>query len=93
MEIYVKDKDGKLQETTLFDLMDEAFKKAGFEMENGSWRDENHNWIGVTQENKKPEQITTNITFKNDGNTITGIHVYSAPIKRVVDEDNSRQLI
>lgn len=93
MEIYIKDKDGKLQETTLFDLMDKALRKAGFTMENGSWSNENHNWIGVIQESKKPEQVTTNITFENDGNTITGLSVYAAPIKRVVDDDNSRQVI
>ena len=93
MEIYIKDTDGKLQETTLFDLMDKALRKAGFTMENGSWSDENHNWIGVIQESKKPEQVTTNITFENDGNTITGLNVYVAPIKRVVDDDNSRQVV
>jgi hypothetical protein len=93
MEIYIKDTDGKLQETTLFSLMDKALRNAGFTMENGSWSDENHNWIGVIQESKKPEQVTTNITFENDGNTITGLNVYAAPIKRVVDEDNSRQVV
>lgn len=93
MEIYRKDKDGKLQETTLFDLLNDAFNKAGFTMGNGSWSNENHNWIGVIQESKKPEQVTTNITFENDGNTITGLNVYAAPIKRVVDEDNSRQVV
>lgn len=93
MEIYIKDKDGKLQETTLFNLLNKAFKKAGFKLENGSWNDENHNWIGVVQESKKPAQVTTNITFENNGNTITGLKVYVAPIKRVVDEDNSEQVV
>lgn len=93
MEIYIKDKDGKLQETTLFYLLNKAFEKAGFNMENGSWSDENHNWLGVVQESKKPAQVTTNITFTNDGNTITGLNVYVAPIKRVVDEDSSKQVV
>lgn len=93
MEIFVKDEDGKWKETDLFKLLNTAFTKAGFVMENGSWDDENHNWIGIVQENKKSKQIVTNITFKNDGNTITGLNVYVIPIKRVVDNDNSKQII
>lgn len=93
MEIYLKDEDGRLQEITLLYLLDKAFNKAGFKMENGSWSDENHNWIGIVQENKKPEQIITNIIFENDGNTIIDLNVYIAPIKIIVDNDNSRQLV
>jgi hypothetical protein len=93
MEIYLKDNDGKLQETTLFDLLDTAFDMTGFKMENGSWSNENCNWIGVVQESEKQEQVTTNITFENNGNTITGLNVYTAPIKRVVDDDNSKQVV
>lgn len=93
MEIYIKDIDGKLQEITLFDLMDKALRNAGFTMKNGSWCNENHNWIGVIQESEKSEQVTTNITFENDGNTITGLNIYASPIKRVVDDDNSRQIV
>ena len=93
MEIYYKDKDGKLQETTVYDLLDISFRKANFKMENGEWSDENHKWIGLVQESEDSCQITTNITFSNDGNTVKGLRIYSAPIKRVVDEDNSRQII
>lgn len=93
MEIYYKNKDGKLQETNIFELLNNAFVKAGFNMDNGSWKEDNHNWLGVIQESKKPEQVTTNITFENDMNTITELKVYTAPIKRVVDDDNSKQII
>ena len=93
MEIYFKDKDGKLQEVTLADLLNAAFIDAGFEMDYASWKHDDLIFVGVVQENEKPEQIVTNICFNADGNTITGLHVYSSPILRVVDEDNSKQLI
>jgi len=92
MEIYFKDKEGKLQETTLFNLLKQTFHKAGFKLENGSFSDEDHAWLGIVQENKK-QQITTNITFKNNQNTITGLHIYVTPIKTILDTDNQTKLI
>lgn len=93
MELYFKNSEGQLQETTLCQVLSNAFKKAGLKIENGCFSDENHMWLGIIQENKKPAQVTTNITFNNDGNTITGLNVYETPIKRIIDEDNSRQII
>jgi hypothetical protein len=93
MELYFKDSEGKLQEVKLISILKTAFTCAGFKMENGSFEGENHHWIGIVQESKKPSQVVTNITFKDDGNTITGLKVYESPIKRIVDEDNSKQVI
>jgi len=92
MEIYIKDIDGKLQETTLFDLMDKAFRDAGFVMVNGSLDSGNHKWIGIVQENKKPEQVTTNIAFNND-DAIIGLNVYVSPIRTFVDDGHMMKII
>jgi len=92
MEIYIKDIDGKLQETTLYDLMDKAFRKAGFVMDNGSFDSGNHKWIGIVQENKNPEQVTTNIAFNND-DAIIGLNVYVSPIRIFVDDGQMSKII
>ena len=93
MELYFKNTDGQLQETTLRQILGNAFNKAGFKMDNGSFKGEDHMWLGIVQESKKPSQVVTNISFKEDGNTITELKVYEAPIKRIVDESNSKQIV
>ncbi len=70
-----------------------AFGKAKLKMDNGGWPDENHNWIGVIQENKNNQQITVNITFENCGNKVIGLQAYSADIMRVVDEENAKRIV
>ncbi|AGO47685.1 hypothetical protein Phi17218_152 [Cellulophaga phage phi17:2_18] len=89
LELYAKDDKGVLREVTLFAVLSAEFERAGFKMDSGAWKDEDHNWLGIVQENSKSEQIVTNITFKNNMNTITGLDIYVTPIKRVVDEDES----
>lgn len=93
MELYIKNKKGQLEETTLMQIFSKALDKSGFKRENGSFDGEDHNWIGIVQESKKPSEVTTNITFRDDGNTITGVRVYESPIKRVVDDENSKCII
>lgn len=94
MELYIKS-EGVLKETTLSDVLKQQLRAAGFDMDNGSFSDENHNWIGIIQERKgkNAAQITVNITLDDDGNTITGVKVYEAPIRKVIDEDNSKQIV
>ena len=93
MEIYFKNSKGQIEETNLKGLLILALINAGFEMENGRFEGENHNWIGIVQESKKPSRVVTNICFEDDGNTITGLKVFEAPIKTIVEEDNSKQVI
>jgi hypothetical protein len=93
MEIYIKNTKGQLEETTLYQVLENAFGNAGFKMENGSFSNENHRWIGIVQESKKPSEVVTNITFNDKGDTITGVKVYETPIKRIVDSDHSRQVV
>ena len=93
MELYFKNSNGQLQETNLRQILSKALKTANFEMDNGSFDGENHKWIGVVQKSKNKTQVVTNITFLDDGNTITGLHVYETPIIKVVDEENSRQVV
>lgn len=93
MELYFKNQEGQLQETNLRQILSHAFIEAGFEMDNGSFKGENHMWVGIVQESKKPSQVVTNICFKDDGNTITELKVFETPIRRVVDEDNSKRIV
>ena len=75
MELYIKNNNGQLEETTLMQILEKALSKAGFKMDNGCFSGENYNWIGVVQESKKPSEVVTNITFNDDGNTIIGLKV------------------
>ena len=93
MEIFYKNKQGQLEETNLKTLLSNAFKEAGFTLDNGRFEGEDYSWVGVIQENKSPSEITTNICFKDDDNTITQLKIFEAPIERVVVEDRSRQII
>ena len=93
MELYFKNSIGQLQETNLRQILSYALKTANFEMDNGSFDGENHKWVGVVQKSKNKTQVVTNVTFFADGNTITGVHVYETPIIKVVDEENSRQVV
>jgi len=93
MEIYKKDKDGKLQETNILILLTNALNKAGFKLENGSFEYEHCSWVGVVKDSKNSTQVTVNICFEDCGNVITHLNVYEAPIKKIVDEDNMRQII
>ena len=93
MELYFKNSEGQLQETNLRQILSDALHKANFKMDNGSFDGENHKWIGVVQKSKNKTQVVTNITFEDDGNTVTGLKVYETPIVKIVDEENSRQVI
>ena len=92
MEIYYKDEDGKLQETTLFALLHREFERTDMKVDIGSFSDGSCDWTGLIQE-KDNNQVTTNVLFEKDGNTIRGVTVHSAPIRRVVDEENSKKII
>lgn len=93
MELYFKNAQGQLEETTLYNVLTKAFHNAGFKMDNGSFIGEDHKWIGIVQESNKPSEVVTNISLNNDGNTIIGLKVYETPIKRVLDEDNSKEIV
>lgn len=92
MELYLKNSKGQLEEANLVNVLEKAFSEAGFTMDSGEFTGEDHIWVGIVQESKS-SQIVTNITFKEDCKTITGLHIYETPIKRVIDEDDSKQLI
>lgn len=95
LELYFKNDEGVLQETSIYQLLVRAFGKAGFEMDNGSFSHRDGSWLGVVQsrESEKPAKITTNIMFAEDLNTITGLNVYSVPLKLIEDHDESEQII
>lgn len=93
MELYFKNEKGQLELTTLKDLLNYSFSKAGYEMDIGNFEGGNHHWVGVVQKSKKPSKVVTNILFKEDCNKITGLHVYETPIITVEDDDNSKQIV
>jgi len=91
MEIYFKNEKGQLEQTTLYDLLQNNLSES-FEMNNGCFADENYRWIGIVQE-KQDKQITVNMAFNTSEDIITDVSVYSAETKKVVDEDNMIKLI
>lgn len=94
MEIYVKNSEGELKQTDLKSLLISSFDKAGLQMDNGSFEKEDHQWLGIVQRDKdNTVEVTVNITFKDDRNSITGLKVYKSKIKMVVDDENSKQII
>ena len=93
MEIYLKNNEGVLQETTIMEVLKIALKKAKIKMDNGRLSDDSSQWVGIVQESKAPSEVTINLAFEEDGNSIMDVRVYESPIKRVVDEDNSRCIV
>ena len=92
MEIYIKNKEGLLEETTLRKVLIEQLEYK-FELDIGSFNGENYNWIGIEQESKAPSKVSVNIIFEDDGNTIQEIKVYEVPLVTIEDNDNSKQII
>lgn len=92
-EVYFKNEKGQIQETTLKDLLQYHLNKSGFKMDIGRFEGEDCSWIDIVQESKKPSEVVTNIMFTDNGNVITDVNVYESPIRRIVDEDDGKQII
>ncbi len=91
--IYVRDTDGKLQETTLAELLIRQLQESEFKMDNLLPADD-VNIIGIVQESESPSvQTTVNLEFEKDGNTFTGVKVYQCPIVRIVAEDEMKRIV
>lgn len=93
MELYIKNKQGQLEEVSLINVFEKALNDAGFEMDNGSFQGEDHSWIGIIQNGIRECEILTNIQFKSNGNKVCGLNVYTTPIKTILDKDNSVKLV
>jgi hypothetical protein len=93
MKLYTKNEKGNTVRTSLADALKQALEKSGYEMDNDYCKKENWQIVGIIQENKRSEQILVNIVFDGAGNEITDVKVYSNPIRRVVDEDNTTVII
>ena len=87
MEIYYKNIDGQLEQTTFKAILDSKLREAGFEMENLDYI------VGVVQRSKRPSRVVVNIFFKEGTDKIEGLHVYETPIVEMEDDDNSRQIV
>ncbi len=92
MEIFLKNKKGQLEETTLYNILLKALEK-NYDTEEGKFDGENYNWINIIRESKKQSQVTICFAFEDDFNTIDEINIYEAPIKRIVVEDEMNQII
>lgn len=92
MELYRKNKEGQLQETNLRFVLKKQFANAGYEVELGRNNDESARWLEIKKEDNKT-QVTISILFEEDYNAIDEINIFSAEIKRVVDEENSIRII
>lgn len=94
MEVYVKNSNGLLEETDLRELIVKQLDNLDAEIDVGSFSDGSCRWIEVIQTNKEETlQVTVGIEFKENLNEIERVKVYTAPIMKVVDNDNSKSLI
>jgi hypothetical protein len=93
MKLYTKDGKGKFVRISLAEALKQALEKSEYEMDND--RCESGDWqvIGIVQENKRSEQVLVNILFDGKGDEVTDVKVYSNPIRRVVDEDNTTVIV
>lgn len=93
MEILVKNKSEHFHPHNVRDVMEAALHKAGYTMDVGSLSDGSGAWLQIIQQNED-NQVIVEFQFKeHHRNEITGVHVYSSPIKTIVDEENSKMLI
>lgn len=93
MEIYVKNKQNQLEETTLYNIIELALENSAFKMDNGRFSDGSSRWIEIIQESENTTQVLIEILFDDSGDTITDLNVHETPILRVVDNDNSKKII
>ena len=92
MEIYYKDNKKRLQEITLKKLIALSLTENNFKTKINKFSDNSSNWISIVQE-RKNKQITTIISFDEQEQNIKQIQVFSADIKKVVDEENEINII
>jgi hypothetical protein len=83
MELYFKNASGHIEKTSLFYVLYSALSE--FNTQTGE------DYLAVTQETDSV-QVEINFEFK-DNNTIEGLHVFEAPIRKIVDTDNQRRVI
>lgn len=100
MDIYIKNSDDTLKPVALRDVLAKAIAKGmGTNLENIEMDVDKHNdgsgsWIEVNQlTDDKSLQIKVSIWFDDDGNNVEDIKVYKTPIKTIIDNDNSKELI
>lgn len=92
MKIYSGKNKKEAKQTTLKRLLIDSLIESGFKLDNGSFDDENHSWVGIVQESNKPSQVLINVCF-NDSDEITEVKVYETPIVTIVDDDRCKQII
>lgn len=92
MELYFKNEDGQLQETSLMDLFIQSLNDNDFTTSVGSFDNQDCNWVEIIQD-EESKRVMVNVIFKDDLNSVDSVNVYLTPIKRVVDEENSEKLI
>jgi hypothetical protein len=93
MKLYTINDKGNRVRISLADALTTAIEAAGFETDNVDCQEEDWAVVGIVQENSRSEQVTVNIQFDGSGNTVTGVKVYTDPIRRVVIEDETKVIV
>ena len=93
MKLYTLNEKGNRVRISLADALTQTLESGGFELDNVDCPEEDWAVVGVVQENNRSEQVTVNIQFDGTRNTVTGVKVYTDPIRRVVVEDETKQII
>ena len=93
MKLYTLNAKGNRVRISLADALTTELRSSKFELDNVDCPHEDWAVVGVVQENSRSEQVTVNILFDGTGNTITGVKVYTDPIRRVVIEDETKVIV
>ena len=93
MELYIKNKKGQLEQTSLYDVLKNKLNNDGFKVKADSFSDESSRWLAILQESEKPAIVCINITFDYDSDNIQDINVYESPIITIIDDDNMKKIV
>lgn len=94
MTIFIKDKDGKLQEIVLRDLILQSLHQNNLTAKKDEFSDKSAKWLAIVKENTtRSTQIVVELMFDEDDNNIIDVHVFENPIKRVIDYDSSIKIL
>lgn len=93
MKLYTGEKIEDLKEVRLIDVLSKNLNsKTEFNVKVGAFNDGSGSWISLEKETEK-ELIDVSISFNIEGIEIDNIRAWKTPIKRVVVEDEQKQIL
>lgn len=98
MKIYIqKTEEKSITEISLYDLFEHMLEgsvslKKNTKIEADSFNDKSGKWIEIKEKQKK-KIISLVLMFNDEGDKLTDLSVFKTPIKTIIDEENTKQII